>query len=73
MTRRHATPEVTETFTPVEIGWLGLLLPFVVLIGAIIAFGNHSPAQVAGSFLLLAPPLVILGLRRRMHRAAAPS
>jgi hypothetical protein len=69
---RPAVTEI-ETFKPEEIGWVGLLLPFVLVIAAVIVFGNHSATQIAASFILLVPPIAIFALRRQSHRSRVAS
>ncbi len=49
----------------VVIGWIGLLLPFILVLIAAFAFGAHSATQLAISGLLLVFAVAIQLLRWR--------
>lgn len=54
-------PELT---TPAPISPVGLFIPFLIVLLAVLVTGPH-PASIAGAGLLLVVPAVILILRRR--------
>lgn len=58
------SPHDTEPPDPVPLGLAPLLVPFVLVVAALLAFGTHSRTQMLGATLLLIVPLVIVGLRR---------
>lgn len=65
-------PSVPDSSDAVSIGWLGLMLPFVLVVAALLLFGTHSAGQIAMASILLAIPLTILALRRRaLHGSPA--
>jgi drug/metabolite transporter (DMT)-like permease len=53
--------------TPAPIGPVGLFIPFLIVLIALLFTGPH-PASIAGAALLLVVPAVILVLRRRGAR-----
>lgn len=61
-------PHETEHPDPVPIGLGPLLVPFLLVVVALLAFGTHSRTQVLGATLLLLVPLAIVGLRRANRR-----
>ncbi len=65
-------PEL-ETFAPEEMGSFGLFLPFLLILMAVIVLGDGTAMQIAGSLVLLLPPVAILALRRHFHRVRVPS
>ena len=69
----HPTSCMSSTFTEKtpdvnEIGWFGLLVPFLIVFLAVMLFGNRSVGQVAETSWLILLPIAILFLRRRAHR-----
>jgi hypothetical protein len=58
-----------DTNAAVPVGWVGLLIPFVLIFAAVLAFGARSPGQIAGASVLLLVPLAVLGLRRAQRRS----
>jgi drug/metabolite transporter (DMT)-like permease len=53
-----------EQNTPEPIGPVGLFIPFLIVLVAVLFTGPH-PASIAGAALLLVVPAMILVLRRR--------
>lgn len=58
------SPHDTEHPDPVGLGLMPLLVPFLVVVVALLVLGTHSRSQIIGASLLLLVPLVIVGLRR---------
>ncbi|MBX3160149.1 MAG: hypothetical protein KF773_29550 [Deltaproteobacteria bacterium] len=71
-THAHAeTAADHDTNAAVQIGWMALLVPFVLVLAAVLAFGTRTPGQIASTFLLLLIPLGVLAMRRGARRSAA--
>ena len=74
MTRSKREVEVVELDDgapdTVAIGWRGMMLPFTIVVAAIIVTGRDSVAQLVMVLSLLAIPGAILMIRRRRRQLA---
>lgn len=67
-TRRHQPVSPQDVPEPVTLGWIGLFIPFVIVMAAVLLFGTRSPSQIGLTLALLAVPFAILLMRRSSHR-----
>ncbi len=54
-----------ETSEPVAVSWVGLMVPFVLVLAAALVFGSRSPGLV---MLLIIPFAIALLRKRAKHR-----
>ena len=57
-----------EVPRPVAISWIGLLIPFAIVMIALAVSGRHSLSQYEMGLVLIAIPFALYVLRRRADR-----